>query len=105
MSKQLLAIIVALILAACTSVQYNTQESDEAYLQLQGNYMGTVLSIDGQQITIDDSIETFELNGEQVAKFPISLGKHQVKVSRANQVLYLRQIFVSNGQTVEVAVP
>jgi len=105
MLKQIITLIAFLMLAACSSTTYTTQESDEAFVQLQGNFNNTVLAIDDVQVNIDEDTETFELNGVKVAKFPITLGAHQVVVYRSGKVVFNKKIFVAHGQTVEVIVP
>ena len=105
MLKTIFTILTLIIVTACSSTTYSTQESDEAYIQLQGNFLNSVLAIDGAKIQIDEQTQTYDLNGVQVAKFPVTLGAHQVVVYKTGQIVYRQNIFVSHGQTVEVKVP
>ena len=108
MINKIFAVVVSLLVLGC-STNYSTtnQVDDLAYIQLQGNFLDTSLVIDdGAPILInEDTTETFTLEGKVVAKYPISTGKHTVKITRAGQVVVNRVIFVSNSNTFEVTVP
>jgi len=101
------ALFVLLLSACSTQFQAVTQVDDKAYLQLSGNFIGSVLQLNNQPpISLaDGNVETFNLNGATVAKFELSTGSHQVQVTRDGQVLVKRTLFVSQGNTIEVRVP
>mgnify|MGYP000229641721 FL=1 len=105
MLKQLFAIIMVSLLTACSSTSYTTQESEEAYLQLQGNFTNSVLEVDKFQTVVNEDIKKYELNGKLVADFPVSIGAHHVVVYKAGKAVLSKKVFVTNGQTVEVVVP
>ncbi|MBU2883885.1 hypothetical protein KO525_05075 [Psychrosphaera sp. B3R10] len=103
--KKLILVTFMFIISACTSVQYTNQPVDQAYVQLEGNFIGATIIL-GQTITnIDAKTKTFELNGKTVAKFPIAIGSHELKVLRNGKLVINKNIFVTQGQTVDVIIP
>ena len=108
MSRKILVVFMAIILAGCSS-SYNsvTQVNDTAFLQLSGNFFDTQLSIDNESpITLSEgSIETFKIDDKVVVKFPISTGKHNLKVVRRGEIIVNRIIYVTNSNIFEVKVP
>lgn len=103
--KKIILITFMLTIAACTSVQYTNQPVDQAYVQFEGNLIGATVIL-GRTITnINAKTKTFELNGKTVAKFPIALGSHELKVLRNGKLVINKNIFVSQGQTVDVVIP
>jgi ferric-dicitrate binding protein FerR (iron transport regulator) len=96
--KYMICLVFSLLLSACsTSFSEIKQVDDKAYLQLSGNLQGTTLVL--------DNTTTVQLDGETVAKFDLSVGSHQVEISRGQQVLVKRKIYVTNGNVFEVRVP
>ena len=105
MLKTLFSVLMVVFITACGSTTYTTQESEKAFLQLQGNISNSVLVVDDQRVTLDDNIKKYELQGKQVADFPVSIGAHQVKVYKGSVVVFNRKVFIAQGQTYEVVVP
>ncbi len=108
MIKSIKISILLLILSGCsTHFESVNQVNDTAYLQLGGDFIGTQLSIDSNPLVnlTEDSIETFKLNGKKVARFPISTGKHHIKIIRSGNVIVNRNIYVTNSNTFEVVIP
>ncbi|TKB45573.1 hypothetical protein [Thalassotalea mangrovi] len=108
MLKKILSICLVLVLSACAG-EYNTaQQVDEsAYLQLQGNFLNTQLTLnDATPINITtDTINTYKFEGKTIAKLPITTGSHKIKITRGGEVLVMRSIYVSAGNSFEVTVP
>lgn len=106
--KLFTALIFSLFLAGCsTSYTSTTQLEESAYIQLSGDFWGTKLTIDNElstQIT-KDSTTAFTLNGVEVVKFPIDSGTHRVTISRVDQPLIDRKIYVSDNNIFEIAIP
>lgn len=108
MIKQLIAICVAITLMGCsTHFESVNQVNDSAFLQLEGQFLPTQLIIDNNPAIdlTEENVETFLLNGKTVARFPISIGKHTIKILRNNKVVVNRNIYLSNDNTFEVVVP
>lgn len=104
--KHLIFLVFSLFLSACsTSFSETKQVDDKAYLQLSGNIKGTTLILDNTTSVQLDDADTFSLDGETVAKFDLSVGSHQVEITRGQQVLVKRKIYVTNGNVFEVRVP
>ncbi|RVT43055.1 hypothetical protein EMM73_17795 [Rheinheimera sediminis] len=104
--KYLICLVFSLLLSACsTGFTEVKQVDDKAYLQLSGNIQGTILVLDNTTTVHLDSADTFSLDGETVAKFDLSVGSHQIEISRGQQVLVKRKIYVTNGNVFEVRVP
>jgi len=108
MLKIIAALFLSVFMAGCsTHFETTNQVNDSAFLQLEGNFLDTQLTLDGgTPITLNaDSIETFSLRGKKVTRFPVSTGKHTIKVTRSGTVVVNRVIYVSNSNTFEVVVP
>lgn len=103
--KHFIIALFVLILAGCHSLTYTQQVEEGSYIQFSGNFIGTTVAINQQTFNIDEQTKVFDLNGRQVAKFPVSEGKSLLTVSRGNNTLISKYIFISDGQTLEVAVP
>lgn len=107
MLKFLSVTIFFILLASCSSHYKSvTQVNEKAFLQIEGNYWGTQLIIDNQKpINISkNNIKSFNLDGRDVVLFPISTGKHSLKIIREEQVIVNKAFYVSNGNTFEVLV-
>jgi len=98
-----------LLLAGCGTSSFTSvnQIENRAYLQLEGNFLGTELIIDDKApIAITkESVKSFEYDGREVVRFPLTTGSHKIKVMRQNTALVNRTIYVSNSNTFEVIVP
>ena len=103
--KLIVASIFVIFLAAC-STSYNEvkQMDDKAYLQLTGKISSGTLVIDGNIIDLENA-EKFELDDILVAKFELKSGTHLIEVTRNNQTVVKRKIYVTNGNVFEVIVP
>lgn len=94
-----------LFLAGCHSLSYNQQTEDGSYIQFQGNYIGSTVSVGEQQFVIDKNAKSYDLNGIEVVKYQAPLGKSLLVVKKNNSTLIQKYIFLSEGQTLEVNVP
>jgi hypothetical protein len=106
--KIIFTFVFSMLIVGCSShFESTNQVNDSAFLQLEGNFLNTQLTLDkGTPVELTEkSIETFTLNGKEVTRFPISTGKHTIKVSRSGTVIVNRIIYVSNSNTFEVVVP
>ncbi|QDP02626.1 hypothetical protein [Thalassotalea sp. PS06] len=104
--KHILLVCFVALLAGCAATFDTVQQVDEsAYLQLQGNFSNTQLTVDNATPVNLSTVETFEFEGKTVAKFPISTGSHTIKITRGEDVLVMRKIYVTNGNAFEVTVP
>jgi hypothetical protein len=81
--------------------------NESAFLQLEGDFLNTQLILDdGETVELtEDSTATFLLKGKKVARFPISTGKHALKIIRSGDVVVNRVIYITNSNTFEVFVP
>lgn len=109
MNKYISAIIFTitiLFLSGCTtSYTSTTQVEDSGFILLKGNYNNTILYIDDAATSIDATVVQYELNGNMVSKFPISVGTHTIRVIKNDTTLINKKILLSNAQTVEIVVP
>lgn len=98
-----------LVLNACTSSyeQVTQPASEQAFLHLTGNFMGTVLIINSQDpITLrEGKTRTFQLEGQRFAAFEVAPGSLHVQIYRNDRVLINRELYVSNGNAVAIRVP
>ncbi len=106
--KIMLIVFCGLYLSGCSSSYESTTQIEEgAYIQLSGNFLnGTLIIDDDLQVDLlEENTKTFKIQGQVVAKFPISTGKHIIKIIKDNQVVVNRIIYVSNKTVFEVVVP
>ncbi|TLU64713.1 hypothetical protein FE810_10990 [Thalassotalea litorea] len=106
--KKILNVCFVFLLSACAAEYNSNQQVDEtAYLQLQGNFINTELVLDdAEPINLNkNTVDTYKFEGKTIAKFPISTGSHKIKITRGEEVLVLRSIYVSAGNSFEVTVP
>ena len=99
--------LMMLVVGCGSSYKASTQVAEGAFLQFSGNFWGTTLTVDNQsQVSLSkDSIESFEIEGKEVVRFPIDTGTHSIKVTRNGNVIVNRKIYVSNSNVFEVAIP
>ncbi len=103
--KFLISCLFTLLLTGCSSSFTEVKQlDDKAYVQLTGQISQGILSIDGNEISLQ-SAETFELDGNTVAKFELSSGTHLIEVTRSGKTVVKRKIYVTNGTVFEVVVP
>jgi|TARA_B110000967_G_C18549844_1_gene394805 hypothetical protein len=95
------------ILGCSTHFESTNQINDSAFLQLEGDFFNTQLTLDeGAAVELTEgSIKTFSLNGRKVVRFPITTGKHTLTITRSGNVIVNRIIYVSNSNTFEVVIP
>ena len=108
MLKIIFTFVFSVLIFGCsTHFESTNQVNDSAFLQLEGNFLNTQLTLDkGTPIELtEDYIKTFSLNGKEVTRFPISTGKHTLTITRSGTVIVNRVIYVSNSNTFEVVVP
>ncbi len=103
----IIACLFLFTLCSCSSHYRSVnQVNDQALLQLSGNFLNTELSIDGgDNVIIDEKVKIYELNDKQVVEFPISTGKHSVKIFKDGLMIVNRVFYSSNGNVFEVVVP
>ena len=108
MLKIIFVFLFSVTLLGCSSsFESTTQVNDSAFLQLEGDFYNTQLILnDSTPFELNkSSVDTFTFKGKEVARFPISTGKHSIKILRSGKVIVNRIIFVSNSNTFEVVVP
>lgn len=108
MIKRLFMVCGLLLLAACTTHYASTTEvDDQAFLRLTGNFEQALMQVDSQPVIALDSqdVSRYDDHGEQIIKFEIPVGKHEVKVTRNGQLVVHRVMFVTNGNSFEVRIP
>lgn len=108
MLKTLYIAFAVLFLAACsTNYSSSKQVADQAFLMLTGEFDGAVLVVDKQApVALDSSqISRYKEQGKEVIKFEISVGEHEVSITKNGQLVVHRKIFVSNGNSLEVIIP
>ena len=106
--KYFLSAFLMLFIVGCgSSYKASTQVAQGAFIQFSGNFWGTTVSLDNQSPVLisKDSIEAFEIDNQEVVRFPIETGTHSVKISRDGTVIVNRKIYVSNSNVFEVKVP
>lgn len=103
--KAIYLFITLLFLTGCHSLSYTQQTDEGSYIQFQGNYKGSTITIDEQVFTIDENAKSYDFNGVQVVKYQAPLGKSLLVVKKNNSTLIQKYIFLSEGQTLEVTIP
>lgn len=98
------AVLLTLALAGCGGTFSQTvQVDDRAYLLLIGNPENNIVVIDnGNPIDLAKDTTSFSLDGRQVTKIQISIGKHTIKVTRGGLLKINRIFYVSTGTTFEI---
>lgn len=101
--------IALTLLSSCTGVKtVSSGLENESFLEFVGkpnDYLG------GVDVNIDDAINfNAEVNKEHADRpkgkvYAISTGKHVVTVSKNNQVIFKKQIFVSAQETKKIVLP
>lgn len=97
--------ILTLLISACTSVSYTTQNDENSYLQLEGNFQNTNIQLGDENYFVGETTESFELNGQPVVKIEVASGKHELVVSKDDKIVIQKYIFLSEGQTFAVSIP
>jgi hypothetical protein len=100
-----LCLFMLMTLGGCsTNFSETKQVNDTAYIQLMGSTSNLSLILDGQSVNVRQ-MESFWLDGKRATKFQTTVGTHQIKIFRRNNLIINRQIFVSSGNTFEVQLP
>ena len=104
MFKKIIIIFLATFMFACSS-NYHTknQVANGAYLQLEGDFIHSVMIIDEQKVVLAD-VKTFTENGKRVARFPISEGNHKISIMKDNIVIIKQAFFTANDETFRILV-
>ncbi|MBE8167444.1 MAG: hypothetical protein HAW66_03610 [Shewanella sp.] len=108
MLKYIVLGLSLLFMTACgSSYKASTQVTEQAFVQLTGNFWNTQISLDNQApvMVTEDTVESFELHDKDVVRFPVAPGPHLVTISRNGSVIVKRKIYVSNSNVFEVMVP
>jgi hypothetical protein len=100
MKKFYLFIFSIMFLFSCGHQTGVIQKAEKGYLQFSGNW-----EWDAVVVRIDDR-EPFELkHSDKKILYEITPGKHSIKVSRNNNVVIDRVIFLESQATFEVKIP
>lgn len=100
-------VLFSFLLLGCTSSYESVTQIDDtkAFVLLTGNFENASLQINTDTpITLSDNIETFKLDGKKVAKFAVTSGTNQIKVTKNGVLVVNRKIYVTNGNSFEVNV-
>lgn len=96
-------VLFTLVLVGCGTYRQTVQIDDHAYLLLIGNPENNVVVIDGgNPIDLAKDTTSFSLDGRQVTKIQISIGKHTVKVTMGGTLKIYRVFYVSTGTSFEI---
>ena len=97
-SLRKLTLILALVMAGCSTHTGTLSRDPVAYIRLQG--------VSENHVAVVDDLNPVQLDPrKQRATFQIAPGKHRIRVLRNQTVLVDRTIFVSDLQTYEISVP
>ena len=95
-------IIVILALSGCGSYSTVTQTQEATYIELSGETKGLSMIID-KGATVDlEKADSFDRNGKRITRFDIAPGSHVLMIKRGNTVEIHQNIYVSEGNAVEV---
>lgn len=99
-------LLAAGMLTACGTFQTTVQSEEGTYLQIVGAPDNAVLTVDGgQSVRLDKDMRSFRLNGREITKITITPGTHRITISRNQNTIVDRQIFISAGNAAEVTLP
>ncbi|MFQ3198925.1 MAG: hypothetical protein ACI8R9_001584 [Paraglaciecola sp.] len=103
--KLIMTCLFAIMLSGCsTNFSEVKQVDDKAFLQLTGNFENGFLIIDGKGIDLTQ-VDTFTLDGQNVAKFEVQTGTHLIEILKKDKTVVKRKIYVTNGNVFEVIIP
>lgn len=105
--KGLIFVLFSFLMLGCTSSYESVTQVDDtkAYVLLTGNFEGASLQINtNPQITLGDNIQTFILDGKEVAKFEVKSGTNVIKVYKNGALVVNRKLYITNGNSFEVDV-
>ncbi len=90
-------LLISMVLVSCGGYTTGTvQTVEKGFLKFVGNPEGVMISVDNGT--------PFEYNPD-VELYSLAPGNHAVKVTRENQVVVDRTIFLDNRATMEIEVP
>ncbi|MFA0118285.1 hypothetical protein AB4392_11455 [Vibrio breoganii] len=105
MIRKLFSIALVAILAGCSSgYQSVNQVPDVSFVQLEGNFVGKTMLIDGQELVLKN-VKTFSENDREVARFPIDNGTHRIIVKSGDELLIDKKFITATGEVFKVVVP
>lgn len=104
--KHLATLLAAGLLTACGTFQTTIQSEEGTYLQIVGDPDDATLVVDtANPIRLGKDTRSFRLNDKEVTKIAIAPGTHRITISRNQQTIVDRQIYVSSGNAAEVTLP
>lgn len=110
MKKSLFVIWISMfLLIGCTGVRtVSTGLENESFLQFIGNpsdYRGGVDVIIDDELNFKAKVYSTKVNRMKVKVYAIPTGKHTLKVSFKDNLLYDKQIFISAQETKNIILP
>lgn len=102
MIRTITILLFLFLIGGCApSYESAYQAPSGSYLQVQGDLQGLTMNVDGHPVSLKN-ITTFNDNGVKAAKFPISDGKHLLKMNKGDLVIIEQYFYSSNGETYKV---
>jgi hypothetical protein len=105
--KGLIFVLFSFLMLGCTSSYESVTQVDDtkAFVLLTGNFEGASMQINtNTPITLADNIETFTLDGKEVAKFEVTSGTNTIKIYKDGALVVNRKLYITNGNSIEVNV-
>ncbi len=105
--KGIVFVLFSFLMLGCTSSYESVTQVDDtkAFVLLTGNFKGASLQINtNPRILLLDNIETYKLDGEEVAKFEVVSGTNVIKVYKNDVLVVNRKLYITNGNSIEVNV-
>lgn len=103
--KTIYLFFTLLFLTGCHSLSYNQQVEDGSYIQFQGNYIGSEVTLGENSFSLNEKTQSYDFNGQEVVKYQAPTGKSLLVVKKNNETVIQKYIFLSEGQTLEVTIP
>jgi len=101
-------LLIMIVLSGCSSNYSSvTQVEDQGMLQLSGDFWGVTLTLDSNNEVVISRNEhdSYFKDEKEVIEFPVTPGKHTLKISRKGSLIINRKVYIGNGNTFEVIVP
>lgn len=105
--KGIIFVLFSFLMLGCTSSYESVTQVDDtkAFVLLTGNFEGASLQINSNSpIVLSDDIETYTLDGSEVAKFEVTAGTNTIKVFKNGALVVNRKLYITNGNSIEVNV-
>jgi hypothetical protein len=105
--KGIVFVLFSFFMLGCTSSYESVTQVDDskAFILLTGNFEEASLQVNtNSPINLADGIETFELDGNNGAKFEVTAGTNTIKVYKSGALVVHRKIYVTKGNSIEVNV-